>query len=434
LARRFRLWLVPALLLLLPPTAHSEPRTIPLPDAARLAISLGDLKAAEDILVIALNADPSSTDALFLMGEVESREGSYDKAVPYYRRILVDHPGLVRVRLDLARALYETHDDEAAEYHFRLALADPDLPQSVIDNVYRYLAAIRQRKRYTFFFELGVAPDTNINAAPALDQVTLFGLPFTLSEPAKQKSGVGIVVNTNGEYLTPLAPDIRLRTGASLYRAEYPGSDAFDDMQLRLDAGPQFLFNRSDVSVLAVLGKRWFGNDPYNEGHGGRIEASRLLTDNLRLEGYIEGLDLSYHTQTFLDGFTVNGVLFSTYGLSSSSFVRLITGAGTERTQSPAFSNFSLRLGTAYQQDFPYGLTAYLEPDVTVTQYDATNVLFGMRRHDTTVSARLALNKRDWQVLGFSPVFSYTFTRNYSNIDFFGFTRHQLELGMTRDF
>ncbi len=433
MARHFWVFLAPALLLFAT-TARSEPTTISVPDAARFAISLGDLKAAEDILLIALNADPTSPEALFLMGEVESRQENYDKAVPYYRRILVDHPELVRVRLDLARALFESHDDEAAEYHFRLVLAQPDLPQSVVDNVYRYLAAIRERKRYIFFLKLGVAPDTNINAAPALNQVMLFGLPFTLSEPAKQKSGVGLVVSTNGEYLTPLAPDIRLRTGASLYRAEYPGSSAFDDMQLRLDAGPQFLFPRSDVSVLAVLAKRWFGNDPYNEGHGGRIEASHLFTDRLRLEGYIEGLDLSYHTQTFLDGFGVDGVLFSTYGLNSSSFVRLITGAGTQRTQSDAFSNYSLRLGVAYQQDFPYGVTAYLEPDVTLTQYDATNVLFGKRRHDTTVSARLALNKRDLQLFGFSPVLSYTFSRDISNIDFFGFVRNQFEIGLIRDF
>ena len=94
----------------------------------------------------------------------------------------------------------------------------------------------------------------------------------------------------------------------------------------------------------------------------------------------------------------------------------------------------SLRLGVAYQQDFPYGVTAYLEPDVTLTQYDATNVLFGKRRHDTTVSARLALNKRDLQLFGFSPVLSYTFSRDISNIDFFGFVRNQFEIGLTRDF
>lgn len=430
--RRFSFLLVLAIVAM-PLAARGEEKRISLLDAAKIAMTLGDMAGAQQIASMALAADPGSTEAVFLLGEIDDRKGKHAAAAACYRKILADHPGLVRVRLDLARALFEMHDDDAAEYHFRLVLAEPGLPQSVIDNVYRYLTAIRKRKRFVFFLNFGVAPDTNVNAAPALDHVTLFGLPFTLSEPAKQKSGVGVVVSANGEYHAPVAPDLRLRAGTSLYRADYPGGD-FDDMQFRADIGPQLLFPRGDVSVLAVLAKRWFGNDPYNEGYGGRIEASRMATDRLRLEGYVEGLSLRYHTQTFLDGFTVNGVLFATYGLTSRSFGRLIVGVGTERTDAPAFANNSVRLGVAYGEDFPYGITAYLEPDVTISQYDAVNVAFGKRREDRLYSVRLALNKRDWQVAGFSPVVSYTFTHNSSNIDFYGFDRHQFELGMTREF
>jgi hypothetical protein len=420
-------------ILVLPVAARGKEERISLLDAAKIAMTLGDGRGAQKILSIALKIDPSSIEALFLSGEIDEQDGRYQDGVARFRQILVDHPKLVRVRLDLARSLFEMHDDVAAAYHFRLVLAQPGLPQSVIDNVYRYLTAIRQRKRFIFFLDFGLAPDTNINAAPALNQVMLFGLPFTLSEPAKQKSGVGVVFSANGEYRAPLSPDVRLRTGASIYRADYPGG-MFDDMQFRADVGPQFLFSRSDVSVLAVLAKRSFGNDPYNEGYGGRIEASHMTTDRLRIEGYVEGLSWDYHTQAFLDGFTVNGVLFATYGLTSSSFVRLITGVGTERTASPAFANNSVRLGAGYEQNFPYGLTVYVEPDVTVSGYDAVDPAFAKRRIDRLYSVRLALNKRDWQVEGFSPVFAYTFTHDDSNIDFYRFDRHQFEIGMTREF
>src|SRR5690348_16470196 len=100
-----------------PPETQSETQTqtqtISLLDAARLAITIGDIKTARDIQRIALARDPGSVDARFLMGEVESRAGNFAAAVAYYRQILVDHPELVRVRLDLARALFELHDDEA---------------------------------------------------------------------------------------------------------------------------------------------------------------------------------------------------------------------------------------------------------------------------------------------------------------------------------
>ena len=418
--------------------SETQPRTqtqaISLLDAARLAITVGDLKTARDILTIALEREPGSVDARFLMGEVESRAGNFQAAVAYYRQILVDHPELVRVRLDLARALFELKDDETATYHFQLALAAPDLPATVIDNVHAYLAAIRQRKRYAITLQVGLAPDSNLNAAPAASQVTLFGLPFTLTQASRPHSGVGLAVTSGGEYYAPIATDLRWRAGASSYAIEYPGNSAFNDAQLRLGMGPQWLVGRGDVSVLAVAAKRWFGNDPYNVGYGGRIEGGQPVTDRVRLEGYVEGLTLGYHSQTFLDGYSLYAVLFSTYGLTSSSFIRLITGVGTEQTQSAFFTNHSVRLGMAYQQDFPWGVTGYVEPNVVVAQYDEDNIAFGKRRHDVLSSVRLSLNKRDIALFGFSPVFSYTYSRDQSDIDFFSFVRHQFELGATRYF
>src|SRR5262249_41248999 len=152
-------------------------QTISVLDAARLAITVGDLNTAREILSLELKRDPGSIEARFLLGEVETRAGNFAAAVGYYRQILVDHPDLVRVRLDLARALFELHDDETASSHFHLALAAPDLPPPVIDNIHAFLAAIQQRKRYAATLEFGIAPDTNLNAAPTANQVMLFGLP-----------------------------------------------------------------------------------------------------------------------------------------------------------------------------------------------------------------------------------------------------------------
>ncbi|HEY0525826.1 MAG TPA: surface lipoprotein assembly modifier [Stellaceae bacterium] len=417
----------------MPAAAGAETRQISVLDAAKLALAAGDLQAAQDILAIALKKDPDSTDAQFLTGELAGRRGDYAQAAEHYRRILVDHPDIVRVRLELARALYEIKDDDAAEYHFRLALAQPGIPEAVIDNVYRYLGAIRKRKKFVFFFDAGIAPDTNVNAAPAKRDVTLFGLPFQLNQDAKQKSGVGVVVSGNGDYLAPIRDDLRFRTGGSFYRAEYAGGK-FDDMQVRAHAGPQFLWERSDLSVLGVFAKRWYGNDPYSEGVGGRIEGSHALTDRLRLEGYVEGLSLTYHSQDFLNGYTVQGDLYTTYGLSSSSFIRLITGAGKERTVSAPFSDYQLRVGAGYLQNLPWGITTYVQPLAQWSEYEQAAAAFGGRREDTSVQVQFSVYKRDIQLFGFSPVFSYTFTHNASNVDIYSFTRHQFRIGLTREF
>jgi tetratricopeptide (TPR) repeat protein len=249
--------------------ASAQNETISLLDAARVAVTAGDLDAARDILRIALSRDSSSTEARFLLGEVETRAGNFQAAVRQYRAILVDHPELVRVRLDLARALFELHDDEVAAYHFQLALAAPDLPPEVVANIHLFLTEISKRKRYSGTIDIGIAPDTNENVAPTASEVSLFGLPFELSQASKPHSGVGLSSSESGEVYAPLASDLRWRAGANSYSLDYPEGQ-FDDSQVKLTTGPQLLIGRSSVSLLAVGAKRWYGNDPYSYGSAGR--------------------------------------------------------------------------------------------------------------------------------------------------------------------
>ena len=403
-------------------------------DAAKLAISIGDYTTAAAVLDIVLAADPSSTDALFLMGEVNARQKKFAEAIPYYRKIIVNHPNIVRVRLDLARALFETQDDDAAEYNFHLALAEGTLPTTVIDNVERYLAIIRSRKHFVYSVNLGIAPDTNINKATESDHVTLFGLPFALSPASRAQSGIGVTGNLDGEYRADLSPDLRLRTGASLYTLKYPSNSQFDDTQARGLIGPQWFSGRGDVSVLGVVTRRWFGDKAYSTGVGGRLEGQYWLTKQLLYTAYVEGLSTSYDSQTFLNGYNLEQGNFIDYYLSPSSFVRGSAGIGYQQADLDVFTNWYYKFGLAYQREFAYGITANVAPEVQWWNYQSVDPLFNVRRADRQIFAKLSLYKRDFTIFGFAPVLSYSYTTVQSNESLFKYNRNQFQLGFTRQF
>ena len=403
-------------------------------DGAKLAIQLGDFQGASNILSQVLRQDPSSMDALFLMGQVESRQGKFAEAVPYYRKIIVDHPNVVRVRLDLARALFETAEDDSAAYNFHLALAEGNLPDTVIDNVERYLAIIRSRQHFVYDLNFGIAPDTNLNKATASDHVTLFGLPFALSPQARQQSDIGVTGTVSGEYRADLAPDVRWRSGALLYGLKYPSNSTFDDAQARGQMGPQWFFERGDISVLGVASKRWYGEKAYSTGVGGRLEGQYWLTKQLLYSGYLEGLSSSYQTQPFLDGYYLDQGNFVDYYITPSSFVRGSVGVGYQSAESDVFSNWYYKFGLAYQQEFAYGITANVAPEVQWTNYQETDPLFGVRRVDRQIFVKLSLYKRDFTIFGFAPVLSYSYTTNQSNESLSKFDRNQFQLGFTRQF
>jgi outer membrane protein len=403
-------------------------------DGAKLAIELHDIAGAKKILEQVLRQDPSSIDGLFLMGFIASGEKKFADAIPYYRKIIVDHPDVVRVRLDLARALFETGDDDAAEYNFHLALAEGDLPPTVIDNVERYLAIIRSRRHFVYSVNVGVAPDTNLNKATAADHVTLFGLPFALSQDARQKSGIGVTGTVAGEYRADLTPNMRWRSGALLYGLKYPSASEFDDAQARGSMGPQWFFNNGDLSVLGVAQKRWYGEKAYSTGVGGRLEGQHWLSRQFLYSAYFEGLSSSYDTQPFLDGYYLDHGNFFSYYLTPSSFVRATLGFGYQKAESDVFTNWYYKVGFAYQREFAYGITANVAPEVQWTNYQETDFLFGNRRQDRQIFVKLSLYKRDFTIFGFAPVVSYSYTTNQSNQSLFKFDRNQFQLGFTRQF
>jgi tetratricopeptide (TPR) repeat protein len=421
-------------LLLTPAIASATTINIKPIDGAKIAIAGGDYIIAADILGLVLEQDPSSTDALFLMGELESLQGKFADAITYYRKILVDHPDIVRVRLDLARALFETKEDDQAEYNFHLALAEGNLPDTVIDNVERYLAIIRSRKHFVWDLNFGLAPDTNINTAAAADHVVIFGLPFTLSQQARQQSGVGVTATIDGEYRYDLTPDVRWRTGALVYRVEYPGNSIFDDMTVRVYGGPQWLFKNGDISVLGVGQERWYGNDPYSVSSGGRLEGQYWLTKQFLWSSYLEGLSATYHQEFFLDGYYLDHANFFSYYIDPTSFVRATVGAGYQKTEASGFTNWYYRLGLAYQREFPWGITANLAPEVRWYYYQGIDPFFDVRRKDRQYFASFSVYKRDFTIFGFSPVFTYSYTTNESNDPLFKYNRNQFQIGVTRQF
>ena len=186
----------------------------------------------------------------------EARDTLLDAAIPALRRLLVNEPGLVRVRLELARAFFLKGEDTLATRHFEQVLAGKP-PAPVVLNVNRFLAQMRARKRWSVRVGVALAPDGNVGASSRertiLIDTPLGRLPFTLNEDNAPKSGIGLSVWAGGEYQYPLEDRWRLRAGADISRREYR-SDEFDQMTVSGHVGPRWLIGRaSEASLLASV-------------------------------------------------------------------------------------------------------------------------------------------------------------------------------------
>ena len=424
-------------------------------NAAVALLRQGEIEEAINVVRPHLPRDARAVDLLFetgmiMLGSAQTipssdagrREALLDASIAVFRAILAEHPGLVRVRLELARAFFLRDRDGLAKRHFELALA-ANPPAPVVANINRHLAEIRARRRWRAHFGVALAPDTNIGAASANETVMVdfFGqrIPFTL-DYGGEKSGIGISVWTGGEYQLPLAPDWKLRLGGEMFRREYSGS-RFDSMGLSGHVGPRWLIDqRTEASLLFTARREWQGdNEPVNRSLGLRLEAVRRLsprvTGQLGASWNAKRHDGSMH----LDGPAKNLSAGLSWVMTPTLQADIRAGWGNERPGSETLRSRTHWGSLGARAEFPRGFSVSGALTGRWTDYEGPgrpprNVLDGAPREDVTRSIRLSAHKRDFTIRGFSPQLSVTHERRDSNAQQADYRRTWGELSFVRQF
>jgi tetratricopeptide (TPR) repeat protein len=379
-----------------------------------------------------LKSDPKNTQLLFLTGLIAFGRGDTQRAIAIFREILIDHPDAERVRLELARAFFVAKDYGNAARQFNFARAGHP-PAPVLANIDRYLFAIRQAKALSYSLEISVAPDTNLNGGSASQEVTLYGLPFDLSDDARRRSGVGLEVDASGEWAPRLSPATRLRLGASAQRREYSGG-RFDDLTAAAYAGPRFVTPRWDLSLLATANRRWYGGVLYSTGRGARITATYYPSPQIALTTDLGSQQIDFDSATYMNGRLTSLGETAMFALTPSSGVIVKAGGARHNAGVEAYSNRNGYLSAGYFRDFPHGFSAYVETAASLTRYDAAVAAFGRRRVDVSSSTTVNVLNRHIVFSRFTPRLSYTYTSQHSTIPLYRFDRSRLEMGLTTQF
>ena len=239
-----------------PPAEAVPAETAPAPAAAEAAagalIDAGRFEEAIVALRPLLEQESIVPNALFLYGVAsleasqrpgrtdEEREVLLDEAIAAFHVMLVQAPGLVRVRLELARAFFLKGEDQLAQRHFEAVLAG-GVPDAVAANVNLFLNEIRSRGRWSFNVGFALAPDSNIGAGSEerTIYIQVFGRPLPFERDAEEltSSGIGVSVWGGAEYQVPIGERLRLRAGGEAARREYEGSQ-FDQLLPRHPSRP----------------------------------------------------------------------------------------------------------------------------------------------------------------------------------------------------
>lgn len=374
----------------------------------------------------------------FLLGYIAVETGDPATAVKRFRAVLADRPDITRARLELARALMMLGKDTAADYHYRLAEEDADLPPEISRTIYAARGLIRSRKRWELNFSFGLAPDSNINSATSDRTIdATFGgstVPLALDRDARGRTGLGQTGAAWGNVRLPLADGLNLLVEGDGRGTNYKDSEA-DDLSALIAAGPEWQLDNSRLALAATAGRRWYGGEMAHGAYGARVSAQTLLGQGARIGAQLDARRVDSGFNPGLDGWSVGGHL--TYErVVRRSFVASISAFGLwEPLRSRAYSNNEFGLAAGVGGELPLGINAGISGGISRAWYDAAVPLFGPRpRDDWRFNGRVHVGARRWRYLGFSPSVTYTFRSATSNIGLYDFSRHRVEFALARYF
>lgn len=404
-------------------------------------------EALEILKPLVLEDRPDQTDVRFLLGLAASRgsqaSGVGDDerlallklAIAAFRSILIKHPELVRVRLELALAFYLKQDDALAQEHFERALVGRP-PAALVGNINRFLSIMRARRRWRGYFGFSLAPDTNINAASNVQTFYINGQPFTRQTGFQASSGIGMVGWGGGEYQYPLSDRWRLRAGFDLNHREYKGGQ-FDQTFVGGHVGPRWLLSRNtEMSLLAATNQRWWGGSPFNYDVGVRFEVEHRIYAGLRLSGRATWQDQKYQQQKFLEGPVTVFSLVANYVLFPTVQVNALVGYQQQEAMRNDWSNVGhwTRVGTDVA--LPWGFSVGASAEFRWTNYEAPSPYVEdlSAREDQTRILQATLLNRALTVYGFSPQIAFSNQVRESNSALFNYKRNLVEMRWVRQF
>lgn len=380
------------------------------------------------------NTDQEKTEILFIIGlsalnaavpldDSEQRNSLLTKAVDAFYQILVNHPKLTRVRLELARAFFEQGNDNLAKNEFERVLSG-DLPPAVVSNINRFLFVIQSRHRWDSYFMFSVVPESRV----VQNRTVLLNfngnlLPFTLDDTPR--SGHGLDMSTGSAYTHPLSEKWVLVYDANVRRLEYAGHQ-FDRSELRVGFRPKVTFSQgTDLYLNASFQSNFQQNDKHTNnvrsfGFGGQHTWTPRFSSSSAVSTATDNNDNGPD-----DSFSLSGKYRISPTIFASSTVIFA------RTRPRMDSLRSRRKQLEFRAGFllPRGFTANALASVQWSRYNSNLlVLDGTKRESRINTLQLGLLNRSVTFFGFSPRVSVIQQKRDTNyqLDNYRSTSYQL--------
>lgn len=381
--------------------------------ALGLALALAAIPAAAQ--------EPDALQRAFVEGMRHLEAGEAAQAERVFRAML-ERTDSLRVKLELARALYAQGRFKEAKALFREVAAQSDTPWRVRDNIARFVGDIEER---TGYLKLGVTviSDSNPRNLAPQEEFSIGNLRVTPTEAPEEEYGLRYLVRG----WRPLSGSGRT---AGYFTAAYSDFSGQEIDRLTLDLGlVQALGDSGRLRGKAGFEVGTFGGHRLYDFPYIGLDAVLLQRPAWRLSGETKIGKVGFARFAYLDADFASAALLAQRRFSAASTGSLRTGVERSRAAEKPYSykGWDLSPGisvlwasTAYTLGATvlYGERTYAAPDP----------LFGVRRKDARARLELTLGNKNWRWRDWQFAIVGSLEENRSSIGFFDYRKANLSV------
>lgn len=361
----------------------------------------------------------------YARGKLARWRGELEMAEAEFRALLALKPDFLPGRLELARVLFENHENQEAQQGFRdirdsLPAEDPRAA-GVRSMVTAFLDAIDERSSWQGRLALGPAYSDNVN----LSSGSASCLVMFSNGACFISRSVPEAIETRGLAFEGVAEKTFFLSGhhgwflrALAYGDRYRDYGSYNQDTFSASAGYRFRDANDVYSLAQLLEYARYGDDRLYDAWGGRFEWVHYLSSGtaFRLEASHKRMHYR-ETYSRFDGDMNSLYVTGWQGLGSgwSLFAGL---DGVDRnTGEPvsSYNQYGLRLGLG--GPLWKGVDLTLLASVHNKRYDVYSALLGERREDLEQRYTANVGFRRWTLAGVTPGLKLEHTRVKSNVD-----------------
>jgi hypothetical protein len=232
----------------------------------------------------------------------------------------------------------------------------------------------------------------------------------------------------------------RWKSDANIYSNTYNNHD-YDDLYLSASTGPRYIWSRGDIWLAGIGAKRYYGGEDYNYSYGAKIDTNYDFTRKLSGGLYLRYMENKYDEYgPFLNGQTYSTNVRLVYSFNARLYSVLRTGLTREDTINPTYSYWQPSFAVGVGIELPYGFHIYAEPSFYTSKYDAAQWVVKddsfaqVTERDFVQRYALSISNNKFDVWGFVPTFTISYTKRDSNIWQREFQKTTLEFTMQQRF